>query len=154
VDTEQNDPRKIIFSFLSELPQTIQTEALLFVIIYAIGVDLPNDTKEFPGVVRDYLIRLGIPAIGAVICTAAVIDHIFEGQIPRLDSAEAALKLLTDRDPKNLAFQQSHLSLPLRRRHWEQAFEKWNALRATKLAPQNLRAFADNHLIPHVRRSE
>jgi hypothetical protein len=33
VDTEQNDPRKIIFSFLSELPQTIQTEALLFVII-------------------------------------------------------------------------------------------------------------------------
>jgi hypothetical protein len=140
-DIEDSDPRKVIASFLSGLPTTIRTEALLFVILYAVGIDPPDDKNQFEDVMLNYLSTSGIEAIGAVICAAAVIDHSLEGFVSKLDGAEAAFKKMRDQFPQNRALQQAHLSLPLRRRHWEQALAEWKLLRATKLSPQMLRDF-------------
>jgi hypothetical protein len=144
---EPSDPREVIVSFLSGLPQTIRTEALLFVIMYAIRIKPPDKVEEFERVVRDFLMTDGIPAVGAVICAAAVIDQSFESLISNLDRAETGLKILVKRHPDSPGFQQSHLSFPMRRRHWEQALDSWKGLRATKLTPRNLRDFEDKQLI-------
>lgn len=64
---EQNDPRKIIFSFLSELPPTIRTESFLFVIVYAIGKNPPDEIEDFEQVVREYLMTSGMAAVSAAI---------------------------------------------------------------------------------------
>src|ERR1700722_19144375 len=67
-DTEESDPRKLIASFLRDLPITIQTEMLLFVILYAVRIDPPNDKNDFENVVLNYLMTTGIDSISAVIC--------------------------------------------------------------------------------------
>jgi len=152
---DDDDPRAVIFSFLDGLPQTIRTEALLFVVMYAmesgiykIGSSKPKDANDFSKEVEAYLMRSGTAGISAVICAIAAIDLSFENLVSKLDQAEADLAMLTDRDPENLGFEQLRLSLPMRRRRWEQAWSTWNDLRTTKLAPQRLRGFADNQLIP------
>ena len=151
-DTEDSDPRKVIASFLSGLPTTIRTEALLFVILYAVGIDPPDDKNQFEDIVLNYLMTDGIEAIGAVICVAAVIDFSLERFVSNLDGAEAAFKKMIDQFPQNRALEQAHLSFPLRQRHWEQALADWRNLRATKLTPQKLRDFEDSQLNPLPRR--
>ena len=81
---DDNDPRTVFFSFLDALPQTIRTEALLFVIMYAMDSETPTDTSAFSNEVKHYLMRSGIAGISAVICTLAAIDHSFEGIIASL----------------------------------------------------------------------
>jgi hypothetical protein len=147
-DIEDSDPRKVIASFLSGLPQTIKPDVLGFVILYAIGVDVFPDKKDFEAVVQNYLAASGIKAIRAVICSAAVIDHHLEGATSKLDVAEEATKILIGRQPGNLTLQQARLSFPLRKRHWEQALAEWKLLRATKLSPQMLRDFESIQLSP------
>jgi hypothetical protein len=151
-DTEETDPRKIIAAFLSGLPVTIRTEALLFVILYAAGIDPPNDKNQFEGTVLNYLTTSGIEAISAVICAAAVIDFSLERFVSKAGFADAAFKKMRDQFPQNPALQQAHLSLPLRQRHWEQALAEWKTLRTTKLTPQKLRDFEDSQLNPLLQR--
>jgi hypothetical protein len=142
-----DDPRNLIFSFLAELPQTIRAEAMLFVIWYASG-NPTSDSQEFEDILRKFLLeRTGIPAIRSVVCAAAAIDFSFVGFLSKLDSADNSLRILSERYPDNLAFQQSRLSLPLRKRHWEQAYADWRNLRNSKLSPQKLQDFADSQLI-------
>ncbi len=155
---DDNDPRTAIFAFLDGLPQTIRTEALLYVTLYAmegsiyvIGSRKPKAGSDFSTEVESYLMRSGGAGISAVICSVAAIDLLFGSLIARLNQAEAALAMLTNRDPENLGFQQSHLSLPLRRRHWEQASATWNDLRTTKLSPQSILDFAGNQQTPQPR---
>jgi hypothetical protein len=119
--------------------------------MYEEGSSRPKTTSDFSKEVESYLMRSGISGISAVICAVAAIDLSFESLISRLDQAEAALAMLTNRDPSNLAFQQSHLSLPLRRRHWEQAWSAWTGLRTTKLSPQSILAFAGTQITPRPR---
>jgi hypothetical protein len=150
-DAEEGDPRKIIVSFLSGLPQTIKTEVLMFVILYAVGVDMPADKNDFETVVQNYLTTSGIAAIRAVICSAAVIDHVLGGIVSNLDRSEATFKTMLNRYPKNLPLQQAALSFPLRKRHWEQTLAEWKLLRSTKLAPRKLQDFEDSQLNPLAR---
>ena len=150
--TEEKDPRKIVASFLSGLPHTIKPDVQLRVILYAVRVDPSDDKNEFERVIGDYLMTEGIHAVGAVICAAAVIDHFFEGLLPKLDSSEAVFRKLLDRFGDNLAFQQAQLSLPIRRRHWERALADWQNLRAIELAPRKLQDFEDSQLNPLARR--
>ena len=139
-----SDPRQTLISFLHSLPQTIRTEALLFIILYAMQIDPPDDTGALEGTVINYLMKpSAIGSIGAVICAIAVIDHSLEGLVGDLSRAESALKALPNRSPR---LQQALLSFPLRKRHWEQALAEWEALRATKLTPRNLREFEDSQL--------
>jgi hypothetical protein len=147
-DTEDSDPRKVIASFLSGLPTTIRTEALLFVILYAAGIDPPDDKNRFEDIAQNYLTTSGIEAISAVICAAAVIDFSLERFVSKLDVAEAAFRKMRDQFPENRALEQAHLSFPLRQRHLEKALADWRNLRATKLTPQKLRDFEDSQLNP------
>ena len=151
-DTEESDPRKLIASFLRDLPITIQTEMLLFVILYAVRIDPPNDKNDFENVVLNYLMTTGIDSISAVICAVAVIHHSLEGIVLKLDGAESAFRKMRDQYPHNRALQQAQLSLPMRQRHWEQALADWRNLRVTKLTPQKLRGFEDSQLTPLARR--
>ena len=132
---DDRDPRRAIFSFLDGLPQTIRTEALLFVIMYAMESVVPEDLGDFAREVKSYLMRPGTPGVSAVICAVAAIDHSFEGVISKLDRDEYLLAALTNRDPTNLGFQHSLLSLPMRRQHWKQAWSMWKSLRTSTLSP-------------------
>jgi hypothetical protein len=104
--------------------------------VYKADGDSLKDASDFSKEVESYLMRSGTAGISAVICAVAVIDHSFESLILKLDQAEASLAMLTNRDPASLGLQQAHLSLPMRRRHWEQACSTWRGLRTTKLTPQ------------------
>lgn len=148
-----DDPRNLIFSYLNDLPRTVRPEAMLFVICYATGGQTRNPEK-FEADLRDFLLgRSGIAAIRSVICATAAIDFAFVNLLPKLESADTSLRILIERDPNNLAFQQSRLSLPLRRRHWEQACADWQNLRNSKLSPQKIQDFADNQLVQQYERS-
>jgi hypothetical protein len=58
---DDSDPRSVIFSFLDGLPQTIRTEAFLFVMLYAMEVDIPEDSGAFVKEVKTYLKSRGDP---------------------------------------------------------------------------------------------
>jgi hypothetical protein len=118
----------------------------LFVVIYAIGIRLPENMDEFESMVRDYLMKPGMPGLGAAICTAAVIDYSFHGLVSNLDRAEVILKMIAQEHPEFP--QEPLLSLPMRSRHWVQAIKDWKALRAKKLSHQKLRDFADSLIRP------
>jgi len=147
---EPADPRALVLSYLTGLPTTIRTEALLFVIIYAIGIALPENSGEFENVVRDYLMRPGLRGVGAVLCTAAAIDYSFEGLVSKLGRTDRVLKIMAHKHPNFPP--ESRLSLPLRGKHWEQAWASWKLLRKTQLTPQKLQDFEDSQIRPpHVR---
>jgi len=143
-------------SFLRGLPLTIRTEVFLPVIMYAVRTNpRPVDTiEDFDPIVDRFLSASGSQAIAAVLCTIAVLDFSLEDQQSKLDNAETALSTLTARDPENLAFQQSHLSFPMRRKHWEQASVDWLHLRQTKLSLQTLQDFEHNQLMRPTLRSK
>ncbi|ADE12172.1 hypothetical protein [Sideroxydans lithotrophicus] len=143
---DKDDPRSLLISFLEGLPQTIRTEAFLFIIVYAIGTDVPDNREDFESVVRDYLSKSGIRGIGAVICAIAVIDHHFFDVAAKFEAAESMLKELSCSKPDFP--QDSLLSIPLRRRHADLALEDWQKLRATKLTARKLQDFEYSQLMP------
>lgn len=144
---DDDDPRRVIAAFLSGLPQTIKKEVLLLIITYAIrDRKLRANPKGFEQAVLNFLTCDGIDAIGAIICTLAVLDHSLEGFAK--NRAESALRTMADRHPDNVPLRRAHLSAPLRKRHFEQAFSDWRHLRETKLAPERLQDFERNQLNP------
>jgi hypothetical protein len=147
MNTVSDDPRELIFSFLTELPTTIRTEIWMWVVIYAARTGDPSKSDEFESIVRDYLMAPGIEGVGAAICTAAVIDHAIYGMVEKFGRAEAAFKMIADRHP-SAATQKLLLGLPLRQRHLQQASATWKELRAQKLSPRKLQDFEDSQLKP------
>lgn len=150
MEDEPDHPRELVLAYLLKLPTTIRTEMLLFVIVYAIGRPLPEQTDEFQAVVREYLSASGMRGIGALLCATAIIDHSL-GKLARdLDRAEAALQFIEREHPDFP--KEPGISFPLRRRHWEQARADWLKLRRTRLTAERLQDFDDSQLLPRRRR--
>ena len=149
MENEPDDLRAVVLEYILGLPTTIRTEMLFFVIIYAMDRQLPKENDEFGTIVRDYLMAPGMRGLGALLCAIAVIDYSL-GKLARdLPRAEASLKAVEREHPDFP--KESGLSLPLRRKHWEQARADWLKLRRTRLAAERLEDFGDSLIMPRLR---
>ena len=107
------DPRITILEFLKNLPETIRTEELLFVLLYGTGKASLEESDR----------RLSQAA-------------------EKLDQAEVSLKYLISQKPDFT--QAGLLALPLRKKHYALALERWKNLKQGVLAEHNLRRFEGN----------
>ncbi|OPJ96316.1 hypothetical protein [Serratia marcescens] len=136
------DPRCVIYDFLKNLPDTIRTEELMFVLLYGTGRAPFDESDNFLPLVEQYLMRPGYPGVGAVICSMAIIDRRLNQSEEKLVKAEVDLKHLIRSYPD---FPQvGLLSLPLRKKHYSLALERWNDLKKGPLAEHNLMRYEGN----------
>ncbi|BBR77337.1 hypothetical protein WP4S18C04_19230 [Klebsiella pneumoniae] len=143
---ESLDARKVVLQFLTELPDTIRTEELLLVLAYCGQNPNLNDSDSFPESIEKYLLQSGFPGIGAVLCARASIDYTLGDVNLKMIRAEEDLKALVAKHPD---FPEAGLlGIPLRKRHYAAALEKWNALRANELSDENIRYFGRMFLSP------
>lgn len=86
--------------------------------------------------------QLGYTGVGAVICSMAIIDRRLSQAAEKLDQAEVSLKYLISQKPDFT--QAGLLALPLRKKHYALALERWKNLKQGVLAEHNLRRFEGN----------
>lgn len=140
---QMTDPRLVIFDFLKNLPDTIRTEELAFILLYGTGHCSPEESDNFISLIEQYLMRPGYRGVGAVICAMAIIDRRFGQSTEKLEKAQWTLKNLSN----DMIFSQDVLSsLPLKKEHYSQAMERWKTLKEGPLAENNIRDYERNPL--------
>lgn len=143
---ESLDARKVLLQFLTELPDTIRTEELLLVLAYCGQNPKLNDPDSFHESIEKYLLQGCLSGIGAVLCARASIDYTLGDVNLKMIRAEEDLKALVAKHPD---FPEAGLlGIPLRKRHYAAALEKWNALRANELSDESIRYFGQMFLSP------
>ncbi|HTQ12421.1 MAG TPA: hypothetical protein VMH86_00995 [Rhizomicrobium sp.] len=140
------DPRDMLMSFIESLPRTIRGEMLMFLQLYAGGGRVSLDDGRSPSHLREHLMAGGTAAVGRLLAALAAIDFSLETMVARAREAEPVLRRLAEDCSGSAAFRESYLSLPLRRRHGEQALSDWRRLRETALTTSALRAFEEEQL--------
>lgn len=145
---EHEDPRAVIYNFLAELPSTIQTEELFFILLYCGRKPSPLKRDEFLTQAEEYLKQPDMAGIGAVLCSMAVIDYRLSNAEHTLIRAERLIKEAMTSHPnlKDMGL----LGMPLRRKHYAAALDKWKKLKSSQLSEQGIRDFEENLLNPRL----
>lgn len=143
---ESNDARQVIYNFLAELPDTIKTEELMFLLLYCGRNPSPSEHVKFLEMAGFYLKQPAMAGIGAVLCSRTIIDF-------RLSDAERMMvraeRLIKEAIATNPDFPEAGLlGMPLRRKHYSAALDKWKKLRENQLSDQSIRDFEEIQLNP------
>ncbi len=140
------DARQVIYDFLAELPATIKTEELFFLLIYCNRHPSPMDRDSFLAQAEIYLKQPAMAGVGAVLCARAILDFRLASADQTLLKAERLIKNAMTTDP-NLP-DMGLLGMPLRRLHYAAALDKWKTLRSNQLNEKSIRDFENSLLNP------
>jgi hypothetical protein len=142
-DFVEHDFAAVTYEFASRLPQTIRSDILIFVVIYATGEFYKGD---------DLLLRLknfllshpfGLSRFGATLRAISAFDFVIQRAANRAKQAQPMLQSLPEQFPSLSSVALQH---PLRKSHFLQALEDWEKIRRDLITPHTLRDFEDRCL--------
>jgi len=145
------DPRVALIDFIHSIPKNLRIDECLFIIIYFISHDVPEDLEEFEPIVQRYLSAKKYNGLGAVIGVKALLDRRMKSILSNLDAAEQNLKEIMEDEPG--LTQDPLLRMPLKKKQYAQVVERWNALSKGALSDDNIAYFERiGHSLPPVTR--
>jgi hypothetical protein len=147
-DSTQNIAEAIVH-FIESLPSTIQTDILLFVMIYALDRDSTETAGFLPTIRNELTTTGGMKRMSVTLRTIAALDHILLRSAQKVRTAKLAIEQNADKlSPESVA--RFSARQPLNQRHLDRALEDWTKLRTTLITPQNLVDYEDILLRPPI----
>ena len=149
------DAADITTDFLTQLPDTIRMDVLIFVLLYSFTHKYkPGD--DLNDVAANKISRAtGLGRLIATVRSVGVIDFVLRRLVATTHRGKTQLPLAAKRAEDfpaefSTGLQKMALANDLRLRHAEAALRRWEALRADELSPGRLCQFEDGILNPNI----
>lgn len=145
-DIEPDLAEKIV-KFIENIPITVQSEILLFVLMYGCDIGTMETDDFLPKLKEHLLLADGMRRVSAVIRVTAALDYVLWRSCRSIRKAEITMQRSSEKLSKDIIdrFLASH---PMRQRHYDSVFSEWTQLRSTLLSPESIEAYEDNLLKP------
>ncbi len=146
--SDDADLARIVYDFVTELPNTIKNQVLTLVVLYAMAYGMRSGFEE--KLEAFLLASEGPEKFSAVLRTIAALDYILASRTGSYAEKQAKLEFVKKALPESKAAEVSLLALPFAHKHFELALAKWQTLRDTTLSLQILQDFEGMCLNPLV----
>jgi len=139
-----------IVRFLESLPDTIRTEILFSMMMYANDEESMEPDTYLPKIKNELTMTGGLKRMSATIRAIGALDFILKRSVDQLMDQPRFAGVLSEKRP-DLA-DKMRAKHPLTLKHMQAALSSWRNLRSTVLNHTNLARYEDNLRMPrHVR---